>query len=369
MPNSLLLRVAVLPVVTAALLPLPAAAHPAPRALEGPTAVAPATAAFSPAAAHPASLALAPSAHEHVAPLPALHRRKDRPTASELDKRITAAARRLEVVVEHYNNSRDDLRTTRSRIQQLNARLRPLTRELEQRQALMDALLARTYQRTRSGPTVALFAADDPHQFVDRLLVLHELAAEERRVAEDLRAARTRVNSTRTALTELAARQQRQQSQLTLRKAVIEGEVTTLKQLRTLAYAGGSRYPGQGDIPVPDYVAGPAGDVVAFAFAQLGKPYIWGADGPGSYDCSGLTLAAWRTAGRSLPHNAARQYATTARLSRGDLRPGDLVFFYSPVSHVGVYIGGGRMIHAPEFGEHIRVATIDSQPIHGFGRP
>ncbi len=355
--------------MTAAMLPAPAAAHPTQTA----AAPAPALAALAPerAAAHTAlaTAALAPAAAPAPAALPVLDRRKDRPTASDLNKRITAAARQLEVVVEHYNNSRDDFRTTRLRIQQLNARLGPLTRELRRRQAVMDALLSRTYQRTRSGPTVALFTADDPHQFVDGLLVLHHLAAEERQAAEELRAARITVNSTRTALTELAARQQRQQSQLALRKAVIEGEVTTLKQLRMLAYAGRSRYPGQGDIPVPEYVAGPAGDVVAFAFAQLGKPYIWGADGPGSYDCSGLTLAAWRTAGRSLPHNAARQYATMAHLSRRDLRPGDLVFFYSPVSHVGVYIGGGKMIHAPEFGENIRVASIDTQPIHGFGRP
>ena len=71
----------------------------------------------------------------------------------------------------------------------------------------------------------------------------------------------------------------------------------------------------------------------------------------------------------SLPHNAASQYASTSRVNRDQLRPGDLVFFYSPISHVGVYIGGGRMIHAPEFGEHVRVASIDSLPIHGFGRP
>ncbi|BCJ52459.1 hypothetical protein Asp14428_39340 [Actinoplanes sp. NBRC 14428] len=289
--------------------------------------------------------------------------------AADLDKHIAAASRRLEVVVEQYNNSREDLRTTRLQTARLNERLGPLTRDLAQRQALVDGLMSNTYQRTRTGPTVALFASDAPHEFVDRLLVLHQLASEEEHATEALQAAKTKVNETRRLLNALAAQQRRQQLQLNTRKATVKGEITTLKRMRAIAYGGGSRYTDPGDIPAPDYIPGPAGRAVAFAFRQLGKPYRWGAEGPRSYDCSGLTLAAWRTAGVGLPHNAARQYAATAHLDRSDLRPGDLVFFYGPISHVGLYIGGGRMIHAPEFGENVRVSSIDSQPITGYSRP
>lgn len=293
----------------------------------------------------------------------------DRPSAAELDKRITSAARQLEVLVERYNDSREDLKATRMQTTHLGGQLGPMTRSLAQRQELMGGLVSRTYQRTRSGPTIALFAADEPHQFVDKLLVLHQLAAEEQRAVAELREARAKVDATRTMLTALAGQQRRQQMQLSTRKATVEGEITALKQMRAIAYGGGSRYAAGEDMPMPEYVPGPAGRVVTFAFDQLGKPYRWGAAGPHSYDCSGLTLAAWHTAGVALPHNAASQYGSMAHVSRAELRPGDLVFFYGPVSHVGVYIGGDKMIHAPEYGENVRVSSIDTQPIHGFGRP
>jgi cell wall-associated NlpC family hydrolase len=293
----------------------------------------------------------------------------DQPTAAELDKRIASAARQLEVLVERYNGSREDLKATRMQTLHLGGQLGPMSRDLAQRQEVMGGLVSRTYQRTRSGPTIALFAADEPHQFVDKLLVLHQLAMEEQRAVDELREARTKVNDARRTLNALAAQQRRQRLQLRARKASVEGEITALKQMRAIAYGGGSRYPYGEDMPAPEYVPGPAGRVVAFAFNQLGKPYRWGAAGPNSYDCSGLVLAAWHAAGVGLPHNAASQYRSTAHVSRAELRPGDLVFFYGSISHVGLYIGGGMMIHAPEFGENVRVSNIDYQPIHGFGRP
>jgi cell wall-associated NlpC family hydrolase len=293
----------------------------------------------------------------------------DRPTGAELDKRIAAASQQLEVVVEQYDDSRDALQATQNRARILTIRLAPLTRDQAVRQRMINALAARTYRNTGNSPTMALFTSDSPQQFVQRLLIVDELATEQQRAITDLGRARTRLSDTRTALGILAAQQRREQLLLSTRRATVEGEITTLKQLRQIAYGGGSRFGDGGEIPVPEYVAGPAGSVVAFAFSQLGKPYNWGADGPGAYDCSGLTLAAWRSAGIDLPHNAARQYESMAHPDRDDLRPGDLIFFYGRISHVGVYIGNGKMIHAPEYGERVRVAPIDSQPIHGFGRP
>lgn len=293
----------------------------------------------------------------------------DRPSGAELDKRIAAASQQLEVVVEEYDDSRDALRATEARARVLGTRLTPMTRDLAARQRVIDSLAARTYQSTGNGPTMALFASNSPHQFVERLLILDQLAAEQQRAVSELSRARTRLSGTRTALDILAARQNQQQILLSTRRATVEGEIAALKEMRQIAYGGGSRFGQAANIPVPPYVPGPAGSVVAFAFSQLGKPYNWGADGPAAYDCSGLTLAAWRSAGISLPHNAARQYGSMAHLNRSELRPGDLIFFYGRISHVGVYIGDGRMIHAPEYGERVRVAPIDSQPIHGFGRP
>ncbi|MET9851701.1 C40 family peptidase, partial [Streptomyces sp. NPDC006450] len=112
-----------------------------------------------------------------------------------------------------------------------------------------------------------------------------------------------------------------------------------------------------------------AARAVAFAYGAIGKPYVWGATGPGSFDCSGLTQAAWRAAGVSLPRTTYTQINAGQRVSRDRLAPGDLVFFYSGVTHVGMYVGNGQMVHAPRPGSTVRLAPIDSMPWAGASRP
>jgi cell wall-associated NlpC family hydrolase len=116
--------------------------------------------------------------------------------------------------------------------------------------------------------------------------------------------------------------------------------------------------------------SGRAAVAVRFAYAQLGKPYVYGASGPNSYDCSGLTMSAWAAAGVSLSHNAAAQQSETRSVSYADLQPGDLVFFGSPAHHVGIYIGGGQMIAAPHTGDVVKIQSIASHGgFSGGGRP
>ncbi|MGP4003704.1 NlpC/P60 family protein [Streptomyces sp. 8N706] len=112
-----------------------------------------------------------------------------------------------------------------------------------------------------------------------------------------------------------------------------------------------------------------AAKALAFARAQIGKPYVWGATGPNSYDCSGLTQAAWKSAGVSLPRTTWDQVKVGTRVATEDLKPGDLVFFYDDISHVGIYTGDGQMIHAPKPGANIRTEAITYMPIYGSVRP
>ena len=123
------------------------------------------------------------------------------------------------------------------------------------------------------------------------------------------------------------------------------------------------------DAPAPNAAASGA---IAEAKRQLGKPYHYGSAGPDSFDCSGLTMWSWaHGGGRSLPHSSRAQYGATSRVSLDDIAPGDLVFFGSSVGsihHVGIYVGGGKMIHAPETGEVVSYANAFRSDLVGVGR-
>jgi cell wall-associated NlpC family hydrolase len=114
--------------------------------------------------------------------------------------------------------------------------------------------------------------------------------------------------------------------------------------------------------------SGSAAAAVAYARAQVGKPYCYGGTGPSCYDCSGLTMMAWQQAGVSLPHSSSAQYNVGRRISAGELQPGDLIFYYSPISHVSIYIGGGQRISATHTGDYVRVQSLGSS-IVGYTRP
>jgi len=120
--------------------------------------------------------------------------------------------------------------------------------------------------------------------------------------------------------------------------------------------------------PAPPVKAG-AATALNTAKAQLGKPYVYGAAGPDSFDCSGLTMYAWKAGGVMLPHSAEMQYNAIAHISVSQLQPGDLVFFYTPIEHVGIYAGGGQMIDAPYTGAVVRYDSIYNPYLVGAGRP
>ena len=294
------------------------------------------------------------------------------PRPADLDQRIASAWHELEIVIEQFNAVREDLRDTDTRIEQVNGELVPLQQAIDEAQRDANRVASALYRGARMGSAGAVLNAGSPETFIDQLAVLAHLTRSQDRELARLAASRTRFERQRELLDRLGTRQQGQQADLAARKVSIGAEIERLDQLRGRANRGRTPRTSRGALSdgyVPAFTPDAAGAAVRFAYAQLGKVYRFAAEGPDAYDCSGLTMAAWKAAGKALPHNAARQYRTVQPITREQLRPGDLVFYYRRVSHVAMYVGDGRVIEAPQHGERISVRRLDFAPIVGYGRP
>ncbi|MFI5913535.1 NlpC/P60 family protein [Dactylosporangium sp. NPDC051541] len=286
------------------------------------------------------------------------------PTADR-QRQLANAWQELESVIERYNAVRDDLRATDARLQQVNTRLGPLEAQVDTAQRETDAQAAALYRSGAIGSTAVLIAAPSPEAWMDQLAMLDQISRGRVTALHELKAAQGALNDEKAELSTLRQQQTAQQAELGQRKATIEAQLRRFGIGNTARSPSGALHDGF----VPVFSDDAAGRAVKFAFSQLGKVYKWGADGPNSFDCSGLTMAAWKTAGVALPHNAARQKQTVKPITRAELQPGDLVFYYKDVSHVGIYIGSGRVVEAPRAGERISMRLIDYAPVVGYGRP
>jgi cell wall-associated NlpC family hydrolase len=150
-------------------------------------------------------------------------------------------------------------------------------------------------------------------------------------------------------------------------KAIQAAEDAAAAAASRRSWASGGGGGGGGNYPAPTIPA--HGNVVTYARSRLGCPYVWAASGPGAFDCSGLTMWCYRQIGISLPHSSRAQINVGQRVSRSNLQAGDLVFFGSPIHHVGMYIGGGMMIEAPYTGARVRIAGAFRSDYAGACRP
>lgn len=293
------------------------------------------------------------------------------PPSTELDRQIRAAAQQLESVIEEYHSLREDLRITAAQSRILGAQIGPLEGRVDQIRERIAAVASTAYKTSGVSGVNVLLAASNGPDFIRRLDVLDLLARQRQAEIATLYASRDQYLAARRTLDALATQQRDQEAELATRKAAIEREVERLRIMRLRAHGYGERAGRSSlrDLSVPAPPGGLLGAVVRFAAGQLGKSYRFAADGPDSYDCSGLVVAAYRGVGVDLPHSSRAQWDRVRRISRAELRPGDLVFYYSDIHHVAIYVGGDKMIHAPQYGEPVRVDPVDHAPVHGFGRP
>lgn len=236
----------------------------------------------------------------------------------------------------------------------------------EQFRSQVDRLSDASYQGARFNQLSALLSGNSARDFLNRASALQVIASDNYDALSKLAAATQRAQDGKNQAADAQKRAQDATDAANQLIATLQQQGQALRvQIDQVKAALGNLSPAQraelaslGDPGI--FVApGVVGQAMAFALAQRGKPYFWGADGPSSYDCSGLTMAAYRTIGMRLPHSSAAQSTMGRPVSRSQLQPGDLVFFGSPVHHVGIYVGGGKMVDAPNFGQPVRVEPLD----------
>lgn len=285
------------------------------------------------------------------------------PSPEEVQAQIDELAGELEAAIEDYNGARETLEETTERIEDIEEALPELEEEAAKSRELATDLAVATYTTNKASiSTVSTLLDGSPTRAMERMSVLGAINAWQ---ASDLADYGNRViayEEELLLLEDLKDDHKKIADDMKKEKQRLDDEMADLEELKARVE------PPSYDGTLPPPPSGSAGAAVQFAYNQLGLPYQWGAAGPGAYDCSGLTMAAWNQAGVSLAHQASAQWNQTARVSRGDLAPGDLVF-YNGLNHVGIYIGDGQIIHAPTSGQNVSVAGIDAMPIDGYGRP
>ncbi|RZU77783.1 NlpC/P60 family protein [Micromonospora kangleipakensis] len=290
------------------------------------------------------------------------------PTPAELTKQIEKSSTELERIVESYNKLNEEIKANKATAAALQAKIGPLQAQAERSRADVGQIAVVAYKTGGLRTAQTLLDRGTVSSLPDRLGTLDQLTRQRQATIAGFTANQRKLIDEKTRLDATLAREAAQAKQLTAGKKKIQADLDRLYELRRQAYGRATEAPTRstsaGSAPA---ISGSAGVAVRYAYGAIGKPYVWGADGPDGYDCSGLTLASWRAAGKSLPHNAAMQWDATSRISRGSLQPGDLVF-YSGLGHVALYVGSGQVIDAPSAGRNVLKRDMDMMTIAGYGR-
>ncbi|MFI1866314.1 C40 family peptidase [Streptomyces jumonjinensis] len=296
-------------------------------------------------------------------------------TPAQIKARVDRLYEEAEAATESYNGARERTEAARESLDRLREEAARRTDRLNTTRNALGSIAAAQYRAAGMDPGLRLALTSDPDEYLERASLAQRTA--ERQAANVAEAQRelAEIDRVRAEAGQRTAELKARQAELNRHKDTVRRKLSDAERLlgkltaaERAAYDGGAA-PQQAALPAATAPTVRAARAMAYAHGALGKPYVWGATGPGSYDCSGLTQAAWRAAGVSLPRTSYAQISAGQRVSRSDLAPGDLVFFYSGVSHVGLYIGDGRMIHAPRPGADVRIAPIDQMPFAGAARP
>ncbi|MFP1627596.1 NlpC/P60 family protein [Streptomyces sp. 5K101] len=337
-----------------------------------------------------------------------------KPSIEEVQKKVDDLYRQAGSATQEYNKAKEATAEKRREVDSLFEEATTRAEKLNESRRALGAYAAAQYRTGAVTPTAALLFADSPQAYFDQTQLMDRMTDQQRTAVSDYEtqraaAAKQRAEATerlesltdsqqalriskqtvQTKLAEARALLSKLTAEEKARLAAIErekeaearrkAEAKAEAEARARAEAEAERQRRESEQPSPETGTGTGAEdgsyaaqadkVLAFARAQIGKPYVWGATGPSSYDCSGLTQAAWKAADVDLPRTTWDQVEVGRRVATADLLPGDLVFFYDDISHVGIYIGDGKMIHAPKPGTEVREESIYYMPIYGSVRP
>ncbi|MCX5109930.1 NlpC/P60 family protein [Streptomyces sp. NBC_00378] len=331
-----------------------------------------------PAARTAATLALTGAATAAALPGPA-HADPQR-TPAQVKAEVDRLYHDAEVATEQYNGAKEKATAAEHALDTLRDEAARRTDRLNASRDALGSFAAAQYRAGGLSTSVQLALSSDPDQYLERASYVDRIGDRQaaaltkvRRQVAQIATLRSQAEGELATLTSRRAELKKHKATITTKLAEAQRLLDRLTPPERTAYENAGH--GSADRADRSAARGPvrapnarAAEAVAFAYGALGKPYVWGATGPSSFDCSGLTQAAWRSAGVSLPRTTYTQINAGQRVSRSELAPGDLVFFYSGISHVGLYIGNGQMIHAPRTGSPVRIAPIDQMPFAGATR-
>ncbi|MFF3315591.1 NlpC/P60 family protein [Streptomyces sp. NPDC003035] len=303
--------------------------------------------------------------------------------------RLQTLYRQAEQATETYNATDEALRLQTADTKKVTAALTAAREALARGRDAAGRLAREQYQGRAAASTFSsylrLLLSDDPRHALDQGHLMARAARDRAdtvsRLTEAEKKADALASRSRQALDRqqtLAARQRKQRDDVQARLKDVQkllaslsaDQLARLTALEKTQTAGAQReLLGSG---VLDHTRTPSregGEALRYAVRQIGKPYVWGAEGPESYDCSGLTSRAWASAGRDIPRTSQEQWRTLPKVPLRDLRPGDLVVYFPDATHVAIYLGRGLVVQAPRPGARVKVSPIAANPLLGAVRP
>jgi cell wall-associated NlpC family hydrolase len=295
-------------------------------------------------------------------------------TATDAASTVGKLADQLEILTEDINGQAIEVAKLKKVYATAKKQADVADKRYTQLSTEVSAIVRSTYISAPFGQFTTLMTSGSPQDFLDQLSTLERMSHERGKVIGDAIRAKQQLDQARTTAAGTLRKATTEYTTLLAKKKSLTAQIDKFKALRDSLSAkeraqlfgnsgtadrGGRQTVPTGLPPAPNPKAQTA---VQTALAQLGKSYVWGASGPDHFDCSGLTMYAWAAAGVGLPHQSAQQYGYGTHVSTdlAVLKPGDLLFFYSPtIHHVAMYIGNGQMVHAPDTGDVVKVVGVD----------